>query len=186
MIESSWWYVLYVKANTEHKVVKDFERFVIASGTEFKFEPFVLESEKYYRDKKRREMGKSYLHRPMFPGYVFIETNMPSEEFLSFTNEFIRASENIRKVLRYGNSTRIAVLDEERRAIEYHFQGKRCLERSQGHIVGEEVIITSGPLVGREGSIKKINRHNRYALITMEFLGEKRIAEAPLEIVTKK
>lgn len=33
MDEPYWWYVLYVKANTEHKVVKDFAEFVKTNST---------------------------------------------------------------------------------------------------------------------------------------------------------
>jgi len=45
--------------------------------------------------------------------------------------------------------------------------------------------ITSGPLVGMESRIKKINRHKREALVEMEVMGAVREVRVMLEVVGK-
>ena len=60
------------------------------------------------------------------------------------------------------------------------------MEHSIGYIEGDRIIITGGPLVGREGGIKKINRHHRVAQIEIDMFGQKQVVDVALEIVEKK
>lgn len=185
MQEPYWWYVLFVKANSEKSVVNDISNFAIANKIQCEFEAFVPESEHYFRSKKNREIGKQYAKRPLFPGYVFIETNLPSQEFIEKFAQYIYNSEDVIKLLRYGNSDQIALSEEERQRFEYLFKGKRYLEHSQGYIEGDKVIVTFGPLVGHEGSIKHINRHNRIAIIEFEMFGKSMTVKVALEIIKR-
>ena len=185
MQEPYWWYVLFVKANTEKRVVNDITNYVQANKISCEFQAFVPESEHYFRSKKNREIGKQYSKRPLFPGYVFIETNMPSREFIECFAQYIYSSADIIKLLRYGDSGDIALSENERRRFEYLFKGKRCLEHSQGYIEGDKVVVTFGPLIGHEGSIKHINRHNRLALIEFEMFGKVMSVKVALEIVSR-
>ncbi|MDE7337435.1 MAG: hypothetical protein K2N32_04900, partial [Clostridia bacterium] len=82
MQEPYWWYVLFVKANTENRVVNDICSFAKANKIPCEIEAFVPQSERYFRSAKSRETGKIYCKRPLFPGYVFVETNLPSREFI--------------------------------------------------------------------------------------------------------
>ena len=185
MQEPYWWYVLFVKANSEKSVINDISNFAIANKIRGEFEAFVPESEHYFRSKKNREAGKHYAKRPLFPGYVFIETNLPAQEFIENFAQYIYNSEDVIKLLRYGNSDKIALSDEERQRFEFLFKGKRYLEHSQGYIEGDKVIVTFGPLVGHEGSIKHINRHNRLAIIEFEMFGKLMTVKVALEIIKR-
>lgn len=147
MQEPYWWYVLYVRSNTEHKVAESFQKSFIRKGLQYKLEAFCPESEKYYKDKQYRIMGKIYQKRPLFPGYVFIETNMPSDIFQSEFYDVIYNSTDIIRLLRYGASSQIALRQEERRRFEYLFKGKRCIEHSVGYFDSDKIIITGGPLL---------------------------------------
>lgn len=184
MEEPYWWYVLFVCHNSERRVVREILDYVKANKFDFEVEAFIPESEYYYRNKKR-ELGKEYLKRPLFPGYVFIEANIKSQEFLEKFSRFANNSSYIIKILRYGENGEIAIAFEERIRWEYMFRGKRCLEHSQGFIAGDKVIIENGPLVGREGNIKYINRHNRIAKVGFEMFGRSVFADVALEIVKK-
>jgi transcriptional antiterminator NusG len=184
MEESYWWYVLFVRTNSERRVIREILDYVKVNKLNFEVDAFVPESEYYYRNKKR-ELGKEYLRRPLFPGYVFIETNIKSQEFLANFSQFAHNSADIIKILRYGENGEIAITFEERRRWEYMFRGKRCLEHSQGFIVGDKVIIENGPLIGREGNIKYINRHNRIAKVEFVMFGRSVFADVALEIVKK-
>ena len=185
--EPYYWYVLYVRTNAEKRVVEDMSRYIAERGFECPIEPFCPQSESYYRNKSERMLGKEYRRRPLFPGYIFAETQMPPELFITQMGDFIYRSTDIVRLLRMsGDASSIAVPTEERRRLEFLLTGKRCVEHSVGYIVGDRVCVNSGPLKDREGLITYINRHNRYADIEVELFGSKIKARVALEIVDKK
>lgn len=57
---------------------------------------------------------------------------------------------------------------------------------SVGIIEGDKIVVTSGPLVGKGGCIKKINRHKHEAIVEMEVMGAVREVRVMLEVVEKK
>lgn len=184
--KTTWWYVLYVKSNTEHRVIKEMNQYIETLSLNYKVEPFVLESEQYYRNKKYQQLGNKYQKRPLFPGYVFIETDMPATEFIDIFYGFIYKSSSIIKLLPSNNKNRLAISDEEKTRLEYLFLGRRCLNHSEGYMEGDAIIITLGPLVGQEGLIKKINRHNCTAEVEISLFNQKQKIKVALEIVSKK
>lgn len=181
-----WWYVLYVRSNTEHRVAKYVNLAFRNKGLPYELEAFSLESEQYFNSKKIKDSDKPYIRRPVFSNYIFIETNMPENEFREAFFSIGYNSTDIIRLLTYGKSGIIALRDEERIRLEYLFRSKRCLEHSVGYIEGDRVVITGGALVGMEGSIKKINRHHRSAQIEISLFNETQIIEVALEIVSKK
>ena len=54
-----------------------------------------------------------------------------------------------------------------------------------GYIKGDTLIVTDGPLKGHEGEVIFINRHKRIAVLSLDFLGEKRKVTVGLEVVKK-
>lgn len=56
---------------------------------------------------------------------------------------------------------------------------------SKGIIEGERTIVLSGPLKGKEGYIKKIDRHKRKAWLEVELFGRIQNIQLGLEIVSK-
>ena len=65
MQEPYWWYVLYVRSNTEHRVVESFQQTFRKKGLQYEVDVFCPESEKFYNNKKSRILGRQYLRRPM-------------------------------------------------------------------------------------------------------------------------
>ena len=185
VLNNFWWYLLYVKSNTEIRVVNEMTKYIKTLSLSYKAEPFILESEQYYRNKKYQAIGKTYQKRPLFPGYVFIETNMPDVEFIRVFYDYINKSSSIIKLLSSGHHNKLAIADDERARLEYWCLGRRCISHSEGYIEGENIVIVSGPLVGKEGVIKRINRHNRCADVELEFLGQKQSIKVALEIIKK-
>ena len=185
MQEPYWWYVLYVRSNTEHKVVESFQKSFVKKGLAYELETFCPESEKYYKDKHSRGLGKTYRKRPLFPGYVFVETGIPEDEFRIMSFDIIQTSNDIIRLLRYGKNGSIALRQDERERFEYLFKGKRCLEHSVGYIEGDKIIITGGSLIGMEGCKKKINRHHRSATVELEMFNRTQTIDVALEIVSK-
>lgn len=185
MKEPYWWYVLFVKTGTEYKVVTDMQRTLNSSISIYEFDCFCLESERFFRSKKQRILGNVYKKRPLFPGYVFIETNMPAKDFLIAYSNVIYNATDIIKLLHSGDYTNIALPTFERQQLEFLYRGKRILEHSVGYKEGDKVVIKYGALVEREGSIRYINRHNREAQVEFELFGKKISARVALELITK-
>lgn len=186
MQEPYWWYVLFVRSNTEHKVMGSFQKSFAKMHLPYELETFCPESEKYYKDKHSRILGNTYRKRPLFPGYVFVETNLPEDEFRIVSFDIIQNSVDIIRLLKNGENGGIALRQDERERFEYLFKGKRCLEHSVGYIEGDKIIITGGPLKDMESNIKKINRHHRTAQIEIIMFGQAQTVDVPLEIVEKR
>lgn len=60
------------------------------------------------------------------------------------------------------------------------------VEMSEGFIEGDKVVVTSGPLRGREAQISKIDRHKRLAWLDMRMFGRNKSIKVGLEIVSKQ
>lgn len=185
MREPYWWYVLYVRSNTENRVVEAFNKACAKMETPYAVEAFCPESERYFRGDKFRATGKRYQKRPLSPCYVFVESEMPASEFRKRFYDTVRSSSDIIRLLGYGGTDEIALRRDERLCLEYLLKGKRCLDHSEGYIEGDKIVVTGGPLVGMEGCITKINRHNRTAEIETELFNQKQTIKVALEIVSK-
>lgn len=176
---------MFVKTGTEHRVVSDMQRTFDLTNNFYEFDCFCLESEQFFRSKKQRILGNMYKRRPLFPGYVFVESNMPAKEFLIAYSNYIYNSTDIIKILNSGEYTNIALPMQERQSLEYLYRGKRFLERSVGYKEGDRVVVKYGGLIEREGNIKYINRHNREAQIEIELFGKKMSVRVALELISK-
>lgn len=185
MTEPYLWYVLHVRAGAEHRAADGLNRaFTRMNADGYSLQAFCPETERYYRNKKTQ--GDKYIKRPMFPGYMFVETDMPAAVFTRMFAEYIYASEDIIRLLRNGDSDDIALRAEERIRLEYLLKGKRCMDRSIGYIEGDKITVTGGPLVGMEGNILKINRHNRTAEIGINMFDGEYSVKVALEIIDKR
>jgi len=171
------WFVMFVKTGRELKVEKQIkEKFDIDM-----FYPFTPMLETLYKTagKVRKET------KPMFPGYVFVESDISSHDFIQYTRSMISTSNDIIRLLKYGDENEIAMRDEERSTFLSFFNDDHCFESSSGIIVGDRVIIKSGPLKGWENKVRKIDRHKRIVWIEMDFMGDNRLVSVALEIVEK-
>ena len=182
MQEPYYWYVFYVRTGKENRVVQDIARFADTKGfTAEVIEPFCPQTETYYR----AGGAKRYQKRPLFASYVFVETRLDPKAFITEFGGFAYSSQDIIRLLSSGKDN-IALPDGERARLEFLLRGKRYVERSVGFISGDKVTITAGALMGCEGMITYINRHNRYADIDIDMFGSKAKARVALEIVEKR
>ncbi|MFU0800427.1 MAG: antiterminator LoaP [Xylanivirga thermophila] len=170
-------YVLFTCTGREEKVKKILEKRLDNKV----FMPFIPMSEAIFR---RSGQTKKEL-RPIFPSYVFIESELSSIEVIQKTRHIIYASKDIISFLQYDDTGDIAMKDHERNMLLRLCNDDRCIESSSGIIVGTRVYINEGPLIGLESIIKKTNRHKRRAIIELEFMGEIRQVSVPLEILKK-
>ena len=115
----------------------------------------------------------------MFPGYVFMVT----EQADRLSDELIRIK-GFAKLLEAGGE--VAALTEDEVDFLTVFGGKeQTVEMSEGVIEQSRIRVYSGPLVGKERYISRIDRHKRRAFLEMPMFGERQKVRVGLEIVSK-
>ena len=172
----SYWYIFWVLTGHERQV----EKRIMSQFYDSNIVPFIPMLETLF---KRAGIVKKELN-VMFPGYVFIESDLKSVEFLQRTNYFIRASKDIIGILRYDDSE-IAVRGDERAALLSFCNDEHCIESSMGFIEGDKIYIESGPLAGMESVIKEINRKRMEASFELELMGNMTRIKVGLDLLRK-
>ena len=131
-------------------------------------------------DRMRRYQGVWHLERqPLFPHYLFLESR--NEEKLT---EELQRYEQVFPVFESGGKL-IRVEKEEESFLRMLCGSGHHSRMSRGYIRDGRTIVTEGPLQGKEGLIRKIDRHKRIARVGMETAGRFREMQVGLEIVAK-
>lgn len=173
----SYWYILWVLTGRETQVKNRVMEQLYIEG----IVPFIPMLETLFKRAGRVKKELSI----MFPGYVFIETNLESKEFKQRIIQFTRSSKDIIGILSYGNSDEIAVREDERMALLRLCNDDYCIESSTGFIEGDRFYIESGPLAGLESVIKEINKKKMEASFELEFMGKTARFTVGLELLKK-
>lgn len=135
------------------------------------------------REVVRRQSGqwRSKLEK-LFPGYVFVRTSTPEVlcEALGRVPAFTR-------MLTSAGDICLPLSDDEVAWISAFTNAEtHVMEMSEGIIEGDRVVVTRGPLKGREASITRIDRHKRLAWVDMDVFGRSKSIRVGLEIVSKR
>ena len=117
--------------------------------------------------------------KPLFPGYFFVDTDNAEE-----LSDQVRKIEGFNKLLTVEKEF-CPLYGRDADMIEDLYGKDGLFDLSEGIIEGDRIIVTSGPLVGNEGSIKKIDRHKRLAYLEFDMFGQDVKAAVGLEIVEK-
>ena len=172
------WVILFARTGLEEKLAQILREKLSTD----EYLPFVPAKEMSYR----RQGVTRRVRKPLFPGYVFVQTGI---ETLLIADKLAMDLLNVKgiySILHYGNDKNdVVVREEERLYWERLFDADFCITGSVGFILGDTVHVTSGPLVGLEGRIKKINRHRCMAVVEMEMMGATRDVLLMLEITEK-
>lgn len=166
------WYVVQVRSGTEHNIRIQCKRKIPDAIMERCFIP-------YYEEKKKQNGTWNTLQKVLFPGYIFMITEDVEKLFFH-----LKTIEGMTKLI--GTGQDIIPLKEEEITFLKRFGGEeQIVSMSEGIIEGTQVIITSGPLMGMEGLIQKIDRHKRKAWLDLELFGRMQQVEVGLEITKK-
>jgi transcriptional antiterminator NusG len=166
------WYVIHVRTGTEQSIRIQCEKGIDPSVLEQCFIP------DFEEQRKVRQEWKT-VRRPLFPGYVFLVTDRIEPLFFE-----LKKVQGMTKLLATGEE--IVPLSESEVDFIKSFGGRdHLVSMSTGIIEGSRVIVESGPLQGREGLIKKIDRHKRKAWLEMKMFGRPQRVEVGLEITKK-
>lgn len=117
---------------------------------------------------------------PLLPGYVIVDTAEP--ELLMQT---LRKIPDFTRLLSMGET----VVPLDKRDTEwigaFTQKGRRTIPMSMGVMEGDRVVVTEGPLVGREALIKRVNRHKSLAILELQICGRTVTIKVGLGIVGK-
>ena len=166
------WYVIQVLPKNEYRLCVKIKSRIIPDLFQ---DCFVPQAEYIFKS------NGSYEKRiqPLFPGYIFVITDTID----AFYDE-LKKVDGFKRVLKEGDFF-TPISKEEAAFIAGFTDDDYNLGMSEGYILDSKVYITSGPLLGREGVIKKIDRHKRLAIIELYFMGQPQLVRMPLEIVSK-
>ena len=132
----------------------------------------------------KRKDGLKKVLEPMFPGYVFIASDLDLMSFKIFYHQSMAVIDGCIKILKYKDDIE-AIYPHERQFLERFIDQDQVIDVSHGFVDGDRIRIMDGPLVGKESLIVKIDRHKRIAWVEIALLGEQRIVELSCEIITK-
>lgn len=167
------WYVLQVRTGTEESIRLQCRSNIPEAVLERCFIP-------YYEEKKRIRGEWTIQKKVLFPGYVFVIT-----EDLNHLYDSLKTVIGLTKLIGTGNE--IVPLTEEEKEFLLGFGGEeQVVKMSEGIIEGTKIIVTRGPLTGKEGYIKKVDRHKRKARLEMKMFGRMQEIVVGLEIVEKR
>lgn len=171
------WFVFFVQTGKEETVCECINDMFLNEESV----SFVPKIKFIYKNSKqvRKEL------KPMFPSYVFIETERDGSSFASLAAQIVRNSKYIIRLLGKDNPDYMSVRKEEKDFLLGFCDEEYIVGESLGFIEGDMIFVTSGPLQGRESVIKLIDRHQRRAEIELELLGDARRVSVPLEIIEK-
>lgn len=119
------------------------------------------------------------VEKPLFPGYLIGVTKAPE----ALDRSLIRMPEFAR-VLTQGRAYVPLGKDEVELIGGFTKPGQRVVPMSMGIKVGDQVTVTSGPLVGRQGLIRDINRRKSIAYLELNLCGRKVSTRVGLGIIS--
>ena len=157
-------YAIFTQEGLEGNLKNEIEEWLIRPGEEV----YLLMNNRL----KKFDGEYKIITRPLFPGYVFVNTE--DEERL---RAHFRRNTEISKLLYSPEANdNIVLLSEEEEKILDQLCGKdHVLDISTGYKDENGAHITSGPLVGMENMIKKINRHKRIAVIEIDIFSKREL-----------
>lgn len=169
------WYVAQVNSGQE-PVVRDMCKQMI--DPQILRDCFIPE----YETMRKIQGEWKRVRRLLFPGYLFVVT----DSVRALMAELKKVSSSVRLLSQNGREGEATPLSEEEKDWIVAFTDEvHCVRMSEGYIEGETITVTSGPLLGQEAIIKKIDRHKRRALIEVTMFGRTTTATIGLEIVRK-
>ena len=149
------WYVIQVRTGTEEEIQRQCETIIDKNILEKSFIP------KYERERKYQGKWHTEL-KVLFPGYVFLVSDEKEKLFFE-----LKRIIGLTKLLGTGK-TIVPLTDEEVNFLLRLGGEEQTVEMSEGIIENDRMVVTSGPLKGNEGLIRKIDRHKRKAWLEIE------------------
>lgn len=166
------WYVTFVKTGKEEEVQRWIDYY------------FDKETQRNLVPKRRlieNRGGKPYpVIKKLFPGYVFICTDMDIDKF-----KIIKSIPNLIRFLNTGSY--YSPIDDSEMSVILRLvgDGDNIIGYSKIFAENSKIFVTEGCLYGMEGIIKKVDKHKNRAKIQLNLIGEPRMVDVGVEIIYK-
>lgn len=134
------WYVIHTMAGLEQKCMQQCQEYIDQSAYREMFIP-------QYKTKKHFKKEWHEVTKPLFPGYLFVDTD-EIEPVLLGLKEFRQYT----KVLKDGDIIS-PIKKDEQEFPSLMMDKDYTVQYSEGFLIGDEVYITSGPLKKVQGWI---------------------------------
>lgn len=178
------WYVMQVGAGNEAHMKELLENFLPQELISHIFYPLYESS---YKKGGRRRI----VRRPLFPGYLFLEStqseavDVPKQsENLKELEKYLKGITEFNHLLSAGKVC-IPVSVQEQEFLTRHTDRGHVMVMSRGYMTGRQVTVTEGAFAGYRGELKYVDRHNQYGVMEVQ-LGEKKMdMQFGLEIAEK-
>lgn len=167
------WYVIQVSINHEAKTAHHCNMMISKDILKECFIPEYIRMKRYQGEwHEEKEI--------LFDGYVFMITDRIEQ-----LNMELKKIPDFARIVGKKKSD-IFPLDPEEIAFLKEFAEKdHVVALSKGYIEGDRIIVSEGPLKGKEGSILKVNRHKRIAEIQLKMFNKDAVIKVGLEIISK-
>lgn len=167
------WYILFIKTGDEDKMKRKLRYEGLNS--------FVPKMKVVHR-----KAGESTLIvKPMFPGYLFIESEMNQTELIQKLREIQERMPKFMKLLKVDKEGTSVLYPQEQAYLKSLLNEEMVMDHSIGIIEGDRTMIIEGPLMGMESKIIKIDRHKRRAVIEVMICNVPTQVNVSLEIISK-
>lgn len=165
------WYALFVETGRETIIQKWIQLF---------FDKSICYSLVPKRRLTEKKQGKKYqIVRTMFPGYVFINTDMCIEYYY-------KLAEIPRLIRILNNGTYYTQIEEYEMAPILKLVGdSNIVDYSKVFILDSKVFIKDGPLQGMEGIIRRVDKRQGRAQVILELMGSPKLIDLGIEILTQ-
>ncbi|MFK4467834.1 antiterminator LoaP [Bacillus sp. RC252] len=189
------WHALFVNTGEEDKVRKMIYQFLDETDIH------VIVPKRRLTERKQ---GKSYeIIKKIFPGYVFLNTQMNVEiyyelqqipQYCRLLNQYdnhIKPDKKKSKIT-MGNSVEntndvfsFSKIDEEEMTQVLQLIGNgEVIDYSTLYVENAKVTVLDGPLKGKEGIIKKIDKRKKRARIALTFMGDEKVLDIGIQMLT--
>lgn len=167
------WYVIQVRYGHEVEIA---EKCLNLISKELILDCFIP---KYICQKKIKGSWQD-VKTILFHGYIFIITDK-----IELLDVELNKVYGFTKIIGKKNAEIYPLDIEEVNLLQSFCDSRHTVEMSVGYIEGEHVYVLKGPLQGKEGLIKKIDRHKRIAYLQLNMLKKEIITKVGLEIISK-
>lgn len=168
------WYVLYSLSYKTKQLVKRLNY----KDSIYAFIPSI----EYYR----RDID-DYAIKPLFPGYIFIKSDLKQREFDLLLMNMREEKDGLIRELQYKDddyeNSVSALTNEEQNMFNKLLDISGVLRMSQASLVNNKAVVLNGPLMSFQGNIVKLDKRNKLAYLNLTFMD--RDILAGLEIIGK-
>ena len=167
------WYVIQVRSGQE-QTIADKCKFLIPQN--ILSDCFIP---RYVTKRKFKGHWKN-IEDVLFKGYIFLISDCIDDLYVE-----LKKVPEYTKMIGKKKEEIYPLKDGEIEFLKSFSKENHIVDMSIGFIEGENIIITEGPLRGKEGLITKIDRHKRIAYLSINIFNENITAKVGLEIISK-